>query len=69
MKAWVASPEDTLLAKLERFLIGGEVSELQWRDVLDVLKVQSGLLEQAYMDRMAVEIGVNDLLKKALDQA
>jgi LEA14-like dessication related protein len=37
--AKVASPEDTLLAKLEWYRMGGEVSERQWRDVLGVLKV------------------------------
>ena len=66
IKAWVASPEDTLLAKLEWFRKGGEVSELQWRDVLGVLKVQAGLLDMTYLDHMSKEIGVDDLLLKAL---
>ncbi len=33
--------EDTLLAKLEWYRMGGEVSERQWRDVLGVMKVQA----------------------------
>jgi hypothetical protein len=34
----VASPEDIVLAKLEWYRAGGEVSERQWGDVLGVLK-------------------------------
>lgn len=35
----VASPEDTVLAKLEWFRLGGETSERQWWDIVGVLKV------------------------------
>jgi hypothetical protein len=41
-RAYFASPEDTILAKLEWYRLGGEVSERQWRDVQVVLKAQSG---------------------------
>ena len=43
--AYVASAEDTVLAKLEWYRMGGEVSERQWRDVQNVLKVQAGHLD------------------------
>ena len=66
MVANVASPEDTLLAKLEWYRMGGEVSERQWRDVLGILKVQAGALEMDYLRRMANELGVEDLLERAL---
>ena len=36
-RAYVASAEDTVLAKLEWYRLGGEVSDRQWRDVLGVL--------------------------------
>ena len=64
--AYVASAEDTLLAKLEWYRIGGDVSERQWRDVLGILKVQADLLDTDYLFQMAEELDVRDLLEKAL---
>lgn len=66
---WIASAEDTILAKLEWFRMGGETSERQWRDVLGVMKVQDDLLDLAYLHLWAREIGVADLLERALDEA
>ena len=40
-----ASPEDTILSKLEWYRMGGEVSERQWRDILGVLKTRAGELD------------------------
>ena len=36
----LASPEGTILNKLEWYRMGGEVSDRQWNDILGVLKVQ-----------------------------
>jgi hypothetical protein len=69
VEAMVASAEDTLLAKLEWYRLGGEVSERQWRDVLGMLKVQAGVLDLAYMRRWAMELKVSDLLERALTEA
>ena len=69
MVANLASPEDTLLAKLEWYRMGGEVSDRQWRDVLGVLKVQAGALDLDYLHHMAREIQVEDLLDRALKDA
>ena len=63
--AYVATAEDTILAKLEWFRSGGEVSENQWRDVLGILKVQAGRLDPAYLNQWAIELHVEDLLEKA----
>jgi hypothetical protein len=64
--AYVASAEDTILAKLEWYRLGGETSERQWRDVLGVLKVQGDRLDLAYLRQWAAELKVTDLLEKAL---
>ena len=68
-RVYVASAEDTVLSKLEWYRMSGELSERQWRDVLGVLKVQKGRLDQDYMHRMASSIDVADLLCRAIDEA
>jgi hypothetical protein len=65
----VCTPEDLLLVKLEWFRMGGEVSERQWRDVLGVLKAQSGKLDIAYLRRWAGELNIADLLDRAFAEA
>ncbi len=67
--AYFASAEDTILAKLEWYRRGGEVSERQWLDVLGMLKVQGRALDLAYMHEWAQNLGVTDLLDCALEQA
>ena len=69
LEGWVASPEDILLAKLEWYRLGGEVSERQWRDVLGILRVQGHRLDLAYLRRFAAVLGVKDLLARALSVA
>jgi hypothetical protein len=68
-RAYVISAEDIVLSKLEWYRIGGEISDRQWRDVLGVLKVQGDRLDRDYLQRMAVELNVPDLLHRALEQA
>jgi len=63
------SQEDTILRKLEWFRRGGEVSEQQWRDVLGMLVARRGLLDELYLDRWSAELGINDLLARAREQA
>jgi len=62
----IASPEDTILAKLAWFRRGGERSDRQWHDILGVLSVQSARLDLVYMKQWAAWLGVSDLLEKAL---
>lgn len=69
VQASFASPEDTILAKLDWYRLGGEVSDRQWNDILGVLKVQGEALDFAYLDHWATDIGVTDLLARARDDA
>ena len=69
MSAKFASPEDTILAKLEWFRMGGEVSDRQWRDILGVLKTRAGELDLEYLRKWAAELRIGDLLERALGQA
>ena len=69
LELFFASAEDTVLAKLEWYLKGGGISDRQWRDVLGVPKVQSCALDRDYLAHWASELGVRDLLGRALNEA
>lgn len=66
---WLTSPEDTILAKLDWFRLGGGVSDRQWGDVTGVMKVQAERLDLAYLREMAAELKVCDLLERALQDS
>ncbi|MGH9969186.1 MAG: DUF6036 family nucleotidyltransferase [Pyrinomonadaceae bacterium] len=63
---YVATAEDTILAKLRWYRDGGEVSSTQWSDVLGILGVTDFSLEFNYLREWADRLGVRDLLEKAL---
>lgn len=65
----VASAEDTVLQKLLWYEKGHRVSDRQWTDILGVLKVQRADLDLDYLRDWARQAGVDDLLRKALDEA
>ena len=67
--AYVASAEDTILAKLEWYRMGGEVSDRQWRDILGIIKVQANKLDMDYLHKGAQLLKVSDLLDQALKDA
>ncbi|HSS76119.1 MAG TPA: hypothetical protein VLV54_05175, partial [Thermoanaerobaculia bacterium] len=54
---WISSAEDTLLAKLDWFREGHEVSDQQWRDILAILTVQKDRLDQDYLRTWAESLG------------
>lgn len=62
---YVATAEDTVLAKLRWYREGYEVSSTQWSDVLGVLGTKSVNLDIAYLHEWADKLGVGDLLEKA----
>jgi len=65
----IASPEDIILRKLKWYRDGGETSERQWLDVLGVLKVQADRLDRPYMAKWATNLGISDLLDRAIEDA
>lgn len=66
---YFASPEDTVLSKLDWYRRGGEVSDRQWGDVQAVLTIQAGRLDRAYLHEWANRLGIQDLLERALAEA
>lgn len=62
----VATPEDSIVAKLEWFRIGDETSERQWQDVSRLVALHGDVLDLAYMRRMAESVGVAHLLDRLL---
>ncbi|MCB9418676.1 MAG: hypothetical protein H6667_02650 [Ardenticatenaceae bacterium] len=64
-----ASPEDTILSKLEWYRLGGELSDRQWRDILGVIKTRADELDLAYLRKWATEIRVSGLLERALQES
>lgn len=66
VSARFASPEDTILSKLEWYRLGGEVSERQWRDILGILKTRAGELDMDYLRQWAQELKIMDLLERTL---
>jgi hypothetical protein len=66
-KLWLASAEDTVLAKLE--WAKQSKSDRQLRDVLGILQVQGAAIDTSYLQRWAVELGVGEELAQALAQS
>lgn len=60
---YIATAEDTVLAKLAWAAMGG--SDRQVADAAAVLAVQGDRIDQEYLDRWAPELGVVDLLERA----
>lgn len=62
-QVFVATAEDTILAKLEWARLGG--SERQLRDVIGVLEMRGADLDRAYIRRWARELDVEALWERA----
>jgi hypothetical protein len=67
--ATLSTPEDTVLAKLEWYRLGNEVSDRQWNDIQGILKLQGAALDHPYLTAWARNLGVSDLLARAFDEA
>lgn len=66
---WIGSAEDQILRKLAWYRAGGQVSDRQWRDVIGILAVQSGRLDLEELRTAAEELGLSDLVERAITEA
>ena len=62
---YVATAEDTILAKLQWYRAGHETSGTQWNDVLGVLATSRNNLDLNYLSTWADRLGLTDLLQRA----
>jgi hypothetical protein len=65
----VLTVEDVIVLKLEWYRLGEEVSQQQWRDVQGLLRIQGSGLDLGYTRRAAEQLGVADLVERALGEA
>ena len=68
-RLFFATPEDTILHKLEWYEAGGKVADRQWNDIIGVLRVQGSQLDFTYLKKWAKELGLSSLLKNAIEEA
>jgi hypothetical protein len=64
---YVATVEDTILAKLRWYHSGGRTSNTQWNDVVGMIGSSATRLDQNYLREWAGTLGVSDLLGEALE--
>lgn len=69
VSALLISPEDAIVAKLLWYRQGREVSDRQWRDVIGMLRVLADTLDRTYLEQFAQQVGVRDLLERAIAEA
>jgi predicted nucleotidyltransferase len=65
---YIATAEDTVLAKLQWYKAGNETSTTQWNDVLGVLATSADRLDLNYLDKWSGSLGLTNLLQRALAQ-
>lgn len=68
-RLFLASAEDVIVHKLYWYQLSRRLSERQWTDVLGVLQVQGEQLDYPYLERMAHQLGIYDLLTQAMKEA
>lgn len=66
---WITSRGDQILRKLSWSRGTGSTSERQWRDVIGLLRVSGDRLDREYLRLTAAEVGIEDLLAPANEDA
>ncbi len=67
MDAYILSPEDSILSKLE--WTQGRDSQTQWKDALCVLTLQKDQLDYEYLRHWAKELGLQETLEQLIERA
>ena len=66
---WFASAEDIVLQKLDWYRKGDGISERQWKDAVGVIAVQGARFDREYARRWAGQMGLAELLERAIAAA
>jgi hypothetical protein len=64
--AWLASPEDAIIKKLEFYREGG--SDKHLRDIAGVLRTSGEAIDRAYIEGWANTLGLTDIWHAVLDR-
>jgi hypothetical protein len=64
----IATAEDSIISKLEWYRKTNETSERQWDDVTRLIRLLGSHADVARLTEMAESVGVNDLLKRLLNE-
>ena len=63
----IAAAEDIILIKLQWYRLGNEVSERQWTDLTNVLRLNRQKLDVGYLRTWAKRLEVDDLLSRLFE--
>jgi len=66
---YLATAEDTLLAKLIWYVKGNQMSDRQWADVLGIIRLQGERLDLVYLEDWAAQLELTELLNRARHEA
>jgi hypothetical protein len=64
----IATAEDSIIAKLEWYKLGNQVSERQWEDVSRLMDLLGEQADIDYLQRAAQSVGVVELLTRLLEE-
>ena len=67
-EVYVATAEDTILAKLRWYRMGDESSNNQWKDILGILGLLGNELDKDYLGAWSERLGISYLLQRAMDE-
>lgn len=66
---YVDSLEDAILRKIEWYQMGNRIADQKWLDVLAMIKAHTFDLDLDYLEHWAPNLGITDLLDKALEES